>query len=48
VVLPLRLVGWLETPLANAIWAPLLVYEVWLATHFLVKGAAPPIGRRPA
>jgi hypothetical protein len=45
VVLPLRLVGLLDTPLANLVWAPLLVFEVWLAIHFLWKGAAAPARR---
>ena len=45
VVLPLRFVGLLDTPLANLVWAPLLVFEVWLAIYFLAKGARTPAVR---
>jgi len=48
IVLPLRQVGFIGGPLTNLIWAPLLVFEVWLAIHFLVKGAAVPVRRRAA
>ena len=46
VVLPLRQVGFLGGPLTNAIWAPLLVFEVWLGLHLIVKGAAVPAAKR--
>jgi hypothetical protein len=48
VVLPLRQVGFIGGPLTNLVWAPLLVFEVWLAIHFLVKGAAVPARTRAA
>jgi len=48
VVLPLRQLGAIGGPLTNLIWAPLLVFEVWLAIHFLVKGAAVPARTRAA
>jgi hypothetical protein len=42
VVLPLRQVGFIGGPLTNVVWAPLLVFEVWLGIHLIVKGAAVP------
>jgi hypothetical protein len=47
VVLPLRQVGFIGGPLTNVIWAPLLVFEVWLGIHLIVKGAAAPAMRPP-
>jgi Domain of unknown function (DUF4386) len=46
VVLPLRQTGAIGGPLSELIWPPLLVFEVWLGIHFLVKGAAAPVPRR--
>lgn len=48
VVLPLRQSGVIGGPLTELIWPPLLVFEVWLAIHLLVKGAAAPAGARAA
>ena len=39
-VLPLRLVGWAAGPMTNAVWLPMLVFEVALALRLLVKGGA--------
>jgi len=44
VVLPLHLVGLAHSPLTDVMWLPLLVFEVWLALRFILKGAAVPSG----
>jgi len=44
VVLPLNLVGLAGSPLTDVMWLPLLVFEVWLALRFILKGAAVPSG----
>jgi hypothetical protein len=48
VILPLRQVGVIGGPLTNIVWAPLLVFEVWLALWLIVKGAAPSARRAGA
>ena len=48
VMLPFRQVGFIVGSWTNVVWLPLLVFEVWLGIHFIVKGAAVPIGRRAA
>jgi hypothetical protein len=48
VVLPLEFVGVVSGPLTRLIWAPLLVFEVWLAFWLIIKGAAMPPRRQPA
>jgi hypothetical protein len=45
VCLPLKLVGILGSPIREAMWFPLLVFEVWLALWLIVKGAALPARR---
>jgi hypothetical protein len=40
VVLPLQLVGWATGPMSNAVWLPMLVFEVTLAFRLLTKGGA--------
>lgn len=48
VVLPLDFVGLVRGPLTQLIWAPLLVFEVWLAFYLIFKGAAVPARRQAA
>ena len=48
VVLPLEFVGVVSGPLTRLIWAPLLVFEVWLAFWLIIKGAAMPPRRQSA
>ena len=48
VVLPLDFVGIVGGPLTRLIWAPLLVFEVWLALWLILKGAAVPARRQTA
>jgi hypothetical protein len=48
VVLPLQLVGILGGPITDAMWLPLLVFEVWLGLRLIIKGAAMPPRRQPA
>jgi len=48
VVLPLEFVGVARGPITQLIWAPLLVFEVWLAFYLIFKGAAMPARRQPA
>jgi hypothetical protein len=47
-MLPLRQIGFIGGPLTNVVWAPLLVFEVWLGIHLIVKGAAVPVRAREA
>jgi uncharacterized protein DUF4386 len=42
VILPLELVGIIFGLVNKAMWLPMLVFEVWLALWFIVKGAAVP------
>jgi uncharacterized protein DUF4386 len=46
VVLPLMLAGVVSGPITQLIWAPLLVFEVWLALWLIIKGAAMPARRQ--
>lgn len=48
VILPLEFVGVVSGPLTQLIWAPLLVFEVWLAFWLIIKGAAMPPRRQSA
>jgi hypothetical protein len=48
VVLPLEFVGVVSGPLTRLIWAPLLVFELWLAFWLILKGAAMPLRRQTA
>jgi hypothetical protein len=40
--LPLRLVGWLPSGIASAMWAPVAVFELTVAPWFIIKGAREP------
>lgn len=44
-LLPARLAGFLGGPLTQAMWLPMLVFEVTLAFWLLTKGAAAPASR---
>ena len=44
--LPLQTVGFLSGPVTYALWAPMAVFEVWLALWLIFKGVAPPEARR--
>jgi Domain of unknown function (DUF4386) len=48
VVLPLEMVGLVGSPISEAKWLPLLVFEVWLALRLIIKGAAMPSPRAAA
>jgi hypothetical protein len=41
IVLPLRLLNVLPASAAMYPWAPMLIFEVWLALHFIIKGIKP-------
>jgi hypothetical protein len=45
VVLPLRLAGFIQGPVTNFVWLPMLVFEVALALWLLTKGVAMPATR---
>lgn len=47
VALPLELAGFLHGPIAQAVWFPMLVFEVPLGVWLMVKGVAMPV-RSPA
>jgi drug/metabolite transporter (DMT)-like permease len=40
VVLPLQLAGFIQGPVTNFVWLPILVFEVMLALWLLIKGVA--------
>ena len=40
VLLPLEMAGWLTGSVLMLMWLPMLVFELWVAVWFLVKGAA--------
>jgi hypothetical protein len=40
VVLPLQLAGFIQGPVTNFVWLPILVFEVTLALWLLIKGVA--------
>ena len=42
VALPLQLAGFIEGPVTNFIWIPMLLFEVPLALWLLIKGVALP------
>jgi len=42
VLLPLKLVGLVGRPITDVMWLPMLVFEVTLALHLIVKGARAP------
>jgi hypothetical protein len=45
VVLPLRLVGFVEGPATMFVWLPMLVFELVLAFWLIIKGVAVPVAR---
>ena len=45
VLLPLKLVGLAGRPITDVMWLPMLVFEVTLALHLIVKGARVPVGK---
>ncbi len=46
--LPLRLAGFLRSPVTSLMWLPMLAFEVPLALWLLIKGVAMPAGRQSA
>lgn len=46
VAVPLQGAGFLSGPPSSIIWGPMAVFEVLLAVWLLVRGVAPPAGRR--
>lgn len=48
VLLPFQVAGLLKGPIGSIIWAPMAIFEVWLAVLFLVKGVGMPRGTQPA
>jgi hypothetical protein len=48
VVLPLQLAGFIQGPVTNFIWIPMLVFEVPLGLWLLIKGVAMPARRQSA
>ena len=48
VVLPLQLAGFIQGPVTNFIWIPMLAFEVPLALWLLIKGVATPALRQSA
>jgi hypothetical protein len=47
VLLPLKLVGIAHSPVTDAMWLPMLVFEVTFALYLIVKGAKVPVRRSP-
>jgi hypothetical protein len=43
--LPLRLVGFLERPIAQLIWIPMALFEIPLSVWFMVKGVRASVAR---
>jgi hypothetical protein len=43
VLLPLKLVGLVGSPITDAMWLPMLVFEVTFALYLIVKGAKVPL-----
>jgi hypothetical protein len=41
--LPLQLAGFLDGPITQLMWLPMLVFEVPVAVWFIAKGVAPPM-----
>jgi Domain of unknown function (DUF4386) len=48
IVLPFELIGILEGTIAQVIWAPMAVFEIWLAVYMLIKGVRAPRVASPA
>ncbi len=48
VLLPLKLVGLVGSPITDAMWLPMLVFEVTFALRLILKGAATPARRAAA
>jgi len=48
VALPLELAGFLRGPIAQAVWIPMLAFEVPLGLWLMIKGAAMPARRQAA
>ena len=41
ILLPLQMAGWARGMVVMVMWLPMLVFELWLAGRFLVRGAPP-------
>lgn len=46
ILLPLQLAGFIRGPILQLMWLPMLVFEVWVALIFIIKGISAPARTR--